>query len=336
MCGRDDIMLQKLLFSLEPETAHAIAKHYIRLRYASCFPSRIIAKPFKLFGLTFPNRVGLAAGWDKNAECIDALFRMGFGFVEVGTVTPMPQAGNPKPRLFRIPEKQALINRMGFNNAGVDTLVEKLKTRKSSGILGVNIGKNKETTGDQAIEDYESVFKKIYPFADYIVLNISSPNTPGVRTLQSTSHLIELLQCLHQTKKNLVTQWRCHKPILIKTTVDLPSSDLEAFVSVLMDYQIAGIIISNTTLDHSAVSGCRYADEAGGLSGAPLREKTTKMIADVSTISQKKLPIIGVGGVLSAQDAQAHFDAGASLIQIFTGFVYRGPALIRETALGTV
>lgn len=326
-------LLQSILFQLQPETAHAIAQRLIRLRYASCFPSIILPNPFKLFGLTFPNRVGLAAGWDKNGECIDALFRMGFGFVEVGTVTPKPQAGNPKPRLFRILEKQALINRMGFNNAGVDALIEKLKARKSTGILGVNIGKNKETTGDQAIEDYEIVFKKIVPFADYIVINISSPNTPGLRALQSAPYLTELLQHLSQIKKNRVAQCQRCVPLLIKTTVDLPSSDLAAFVSILMDYQMDGVIISNTTLDHSEVMGCRHAEEAGGLSGTPLREKTTKMIADVAAFSENKLPIIGVGGVLSAADARAHLSAGASLIQLFTGFVYRGPALIREVAL---
>lgn len=326
------MILQKLLFQLEPETAHSLAQRYIRLRYASCFSSKIIDNPLQLFGLTFRNRVGLAAGWDKNADCIDALFRMGFGFVEVGTITPKPQAGNPKPRIFRITEKNALINRMGFNNAGVDAVVEKLKTRKESGIVGVNMGKNKETPLDNAILDYEIVFKKIYPYADYIVINISSPNTPGLRELQSVGYLTDLLQQLHQTKKNLITQYQRSVPLLVKTTVDLPPSDLPSFVRVLMDHQIDGVIISNTTVDHSAVAGCRFADEPGGLSGAPLREKTTKMIADVSALSEKKLPIIGVGGVFSAADARAHLQAGASLIQIFTGFVYRGPGLIGECA----
>lgn len=325
-------LIQKALLQLDPERAHHLAQQMIRLRYAACFPSTVIDNPFTLFDLTFRNRVGLAAGWDKNGVCIDALFRMGFGFVEVGTVTPKPQDGNPKPRLFRIPEKQALINRMGFNNAGVDVLVEKLKMRKEKGVIGVNIGKNKETALDHAFDDYEYALKSIYPYANYVVINVSSPNTPGLRELQSEQYLPDLLQQLQQTKKNLEMQYKRNVPLLVKTTVDLPQASRAAFVRVLLDSHIDGVVISNTTIDHSSVSGCRYSDEIGGLSGVPLRARTTQMIAEFNQLSEKQLPIIGVGGVLSADDAAAHFQAGASLVQIYTGFVYHGPKLIQEIA----
>ena len=325
-------LIQKLLLQLDPERAHHLAQQLIRLRYASCFPSAIIDNPFKLFDLTFKNRVGLAAGWDKNGECIDALFRMGFGFVVVGTVTRKPQDGNPRPRLVRMSEKNTLINRMGFNNDGVDKLVEKLKTRKEPGIVGVNIGKNKETPLDRAFDDYEYALKSVYPHANYVVINISSPNTPGLRELQSEQYLSDLLQQLQQAKKNLELKFKKNVPLLVKTTVDLLSESRAAFVHILLDNHIDGVVISNTTIDHSAVANCRYADEAGGLSGAPLRERTTQMIAQFHQLSEKQLPIIGVGGILSAEDAAAHFQAGASLVQIFTGLVYRGPKLIHEIA----
>lgn len=308
-------VIQKLLLKLDPETAHAIAQRLINIRYAKCATSKIPQKSVQLFGLTFPNPVGLAAGWDKNGECIDALFRMGFGFVEVGTVTPKPQVGNPKPRLFRIPEKQALINRMGFNNNGIDALVAKLHARKKIGILGVNIGKNKDTLLENALDDYQICLQAVSPYADYIVVNISSPNTPGLRELQSKHYLADLLQGLQRLKKNV--------PLLVKTTVDLPPENYESFVETIINAGINGLVISNTTLNHSEY-------QAGGLSGQPLRVRTTEMIRKITEISEKKLPIIGVGGILSGQDALAHLAVGAQLVQIFTGFVYRGSKLIDE------
>lgn len=324
--------MRQLLLQLNPETAHLIAQYLIRLRYAGIFSSDIktLKKPVKLFNLDFPNPIGLAAGWDKNADCFDALFRMGFGFVEVGTVTPKPQAGNPKPRLFRIPKKNALINRMGFNNNGIDAMVEKLQTRQVSGILGINIGKNKETPLHHALDDYQICMKAVYPYADYIVVNISSPNTPGLRALQSNHYLVDLLTGLKNTRKNAAAMFHRDVPVLLKTSVDFPKEQYAAFVQTMMDCEIDGVVISNTTIDHSSVSDSRCALQEGGLSGAPLRSRTTQMIADIHMTSQGKLPIIGVGGVLSGEDALAHKQAGASLIQIYTGFVYRGPHLIRE------
>lgn len=325
------IDIRQYLLSLPPETAHHLAQILIRLRYSSFFPqAKTIEKPVHLLGLSFKNPIGLAAGWDKNGECFDALFRLGFGFVEVGTVTPKPQEGNPKPRLFRLPEKNALINRMGFNNAGVDALVERLKKRKTPGVLGVNIGKNKETSLDNALSDYQICLKAVYPYADYVVVNISSPNTPGLRELQSAHYLQNLCEGLCGLKRQLSSIYQNELPLLIKTTVDLPVSDYESFVQILMANDINGIIISNTTIDHSAVLDLPYGNEAGGLSGAPLRSRVTEMIAKIHQISEKKLPIIGVGGILSAEDALAHIEAGASLLQIFSGFVYRGPKLVGE------
>ncbi|EKD77860.1 MAG: dihydroorotate dehydrogenase 2 [uncultured bacterium] len=323
-------IIQKTLLQLDPEKAHQIAKYLIRLRYARYFPSKMQQKPVELFGLTFPNPVGLSAGWDNNATCFDALFRMGFGFVEVGGVTPKPQEGNPKPRIFRIPQKKAIINRMGFCNAGIDALVSQLQTRIEPGILGVNIAKNKDTPLENALDDYQICLKAVYPYADYIVVNISSPNTPGLRELQSEHYLKNLLQGLQQTKKNAAGIFDRDLPLLVKTTVDLPEENYAPFVQTIMDCEIDGLVISNTTVDHSSVSDYRHGNESGGLSGQPLLERSTKMIRKLTEISEKKLPIIGVGGILSGQDAVTYQQAGAQLFQLFTGFVYRGPKLIGE------
>lgn len=327
-------IIQKLLLTLNPETAHRIAQYLINLRYGNFFDVEETlqnkSKSVELFGLQFPNRVGLAAGWDKNAICFDALFRLGFGFVEVGTVTPKPQAGNPKPRIFRIPQKKALINRMGFNNDGVDALVEKIKVRYMHGILGVNIGKNKDTPLENALLDYDMCLKAIYPYADYVVVNISSPNMPGLRELQSARFLKDLLQGLQKSKKQLAGMYHRDMPLLVKTTVDLPESDYADFVHTLLECEMDGVVISNTTIDHSEVENDRFGQEQGGLSGAPLRECVTRMISAIHQISEKKLPIVGVGGILTADDARVHWEAGAALLQIFTGFVYRGPELISE------
>ena len=263
-------MLQKLLLKINPEQAHTLAKYLIQLRYSKYFSSKMQQKPVNVFGLTFPNPVGLAAGWDNNATCFNALFRMGFGFVEVGGVTPKSQTGNPKPRIFHIPEKNAIINRMGFCNSGLDALVSKLQTRIEPGILGVNITKNKETSLENALEDYQLCLKAVFPYVDYIVVNISSPNTPGLRELQSEQYLKNLLQGLRNTKKNLAGMHHRDVPLLVKTSVDLPKENYEAFVQTILDCEIDGLVISNTTLDHSAVANCKHGNEVGGLSGKPL------------------------------------------------------------------
>lgn len=320
-------LIRQLLFTLDAEKAHAIGQQLIRWRYSAPV-SRLLdktqpSKPTHVFGLTFQNPVGLAAGWDKNGVCIDALFRLGFGFVEVGTVTPLPQPGNPKPRLFRLPEKQALINRMGFNNDGVDALVSRLSARKVPGIVGVNIGKNKDTPLENALDDYVNCLKAVYPHADYCVINISSPNTPGLRALQSKSYLTNLLQGIAQARLALQNQYRIYRPILVKTTVDLPQAEYTYFMRAIMDAHIDGVIISNTTLQHTE----KYE---GGLSGAPLRERTTQMIRDIKRLSEGQLPIVGVGGIMSSEDATMHWQAGASLLQLYTGFVYRGSSLLQS------
>ncbi|OGT51042.1 MAG: dihydroorotate dehydrogenase (quinone) [Gammaproteobacteria bacterium RIFCSPHIGHO2_12_FULL_42_13] len=315
-------LIQKMLLKTDPETAHTVAKQLINLRYGCDRCADVIQQPTTVFGLTFPNPVGLAAGWDKDAVCFDALLRMGFGFVEVGTVTPKPQVGNPKPRLFRLPEKQALINRMGFNNAGIEALTERIKNRKAKGILGVNIGKNKETPLDRAAEDYEICLTAVYPYADYIVVNISSPNTEGLRDLQSDQYLPDLLKTLKTAANLLSAKSNRNVPLLVKTSVDLPIEYREFFIHTVSDHNIDGIIISNSTVMHHEL-------EKGGLSGQPLRERTTEMIKIFHQLNPK-MPIIGVGGILSGKDANAHRGAGASLVQIFTGFVYRGPGLIKE------
>lgn len=322
-------LIRRALLQLDPERAHTLAQYLLRLR--GYFPEKKISAPAKeVFGLHFPNRLGLAAGWDKDAICFEGLFRLGFGFVEVGTVTPKPQGGNEKPRLFRIPEKHALINRMGFNNAGVEALVEKIKIRRTPGILGVNIGKNKETTLAKAIDDYAHCLKAVYPYADYVVVNISSPNTPGLRDLQSPQYLGDLLQALCRLKKHLAGISNRDVPLLIKTTIDLPEKDLSAFIDVLMMHAVDGIVISNTTVDHTAVAESSAAKEAGGLSGAPIRTRVTQMIHSVHEMTEGKLPIIGVGGIVTGADALQHITAGASLVQIFSGFVYRGTTLIAD------
>lgn len=327
-------MLQKLLLKLNPEIAHRLAKYFIRLRYPKYFPSKMQKKPINVFGLTFPNPVGLAAGWDNNATCFDALFRMGFGFVEVGGVTPKPQIGNPKPRIFRIPEKNAVINRMGFCNTGIDALVSKLQTRVEPGILGVNITKNKDTALENALEDYQLCLKAVFPYVDYVVVNISSPNTPGLRELQSEHYLKNLLQGLHQTRKNLTGMHHRDVPLLVKTSVDLPKENYKAFVQTILDCEIDGLVISNTTLDHSEVLNYKHGNEAGGLSGQPLFERSTNMIRNIVEISQQNLPIIGCGGIFSGKDALEYQKAGASLFQVFTGFIYRGPGLIDDILNG--
>lgn len=321
-----------VLRALPPEAAHLVGKRLLNFYY-SCFDPRHKKQSsahYEFCGLSFTNRVGLAAGWDKDGECIDALFRLGFGFVEVGTVTPKPQRGNPKPRLFRIAKKKALINRMGFNNQGVDALVQRLKRRRESGVLGVNIGKNALTPLESAADDYCYCLEAVFPYADYIVINISSPNTPGLRSLQSASYLEALLKTIVERRDLLEAKHKKKLPVFVKSSVDLKSDQLPGFIDTLITYQVAGIIVSNTTVDHSAVQGLAHAGQQGGLSGAPLHKRNLALIKKISELAKGQLMIIGVGGILSKTDAKAYFQAGASLVQLYTGFVYEGPQLISE------
>lgn len=327
-------LIKKVLFSLDPELSHRFSLGLLRPAFSSkllsAFASNVPSKPLQLLGLNFPNAVGLAAGLDKDGECIDAWFTLGFGFVELGTVTPRPQPGNPKPRLFRLVEAEALINRMGFNNQGVDHLVQNLKRRRLAGIVGVNIGKNKDTPLEKAIDDYRYCLEKVYPLADYVTLNISSPNTPGLRELQSEQYLNDLLSQLKEQQARLMQTHQHKVPLLVKIAPDLSDAELYSLADSLMKYEMEGVIATNTTLDRSAVSQFKESAEAGGLSGKPLFSKSTQVVEKLHTQCGPKLPIVGVGGIFSKEDAALKFSAGASLVQLYTGFIYRGPELIRE------
>ncbi|MGI0152171.1 quinone-dependent dihydroorotate dehydrogenase [Pseudidiomarina sp. WS423] len=326
-------ILRKWLFSKDAEQSHDLTlrllKRYANTPLAWFWRQQVEAKPVTVMGIEFPNPVGLAAGLDKNAECIDAFAQMGFGFIEVGTVTPKPQEGNPKPRLFRIPEREAIINRMGFNNLGVDYLVEQVQKAKFKGVLGINIGKNKATAEADAVHDYVHCMRKVYAFASYITVNISSPNTPGLRAFQHGDALHQLLASLKQTQAELATEHGRYVPLAVKIAPDLDSDGIAAMAAALIEHQIDAVIATNTTLSRDAVVGCKHADEAGGLSGKVLFDASTAVVKQLAEHLQGKLPIIAVGGIDSAAAAQAKLAAGASLVQVYTGFIYHGPQLIR-------
>jgi dihydroorotate dehydrogenase len=285
-------------------------------------------------GIDFPNSLGLAAGLDKNGECINAFAAMGFGFIEVGTVTPRPQAGNPKPRIFRLPEANAVINRMGFNNKGVDYLVSQVRSAKFSGVLGINIGKNKDTPEEKAKDDYIHCMQKVYDFASYITINISSPNTPGLRSLQYGDALNELLSALKAEQAQLAKQYNKYVPIAVKIAPDLTEDEVSSIAISLIDNNIDGVIATNTTLSREGVEGLEFGNEQGGLSGAPVKDKSTTVIRLLAKALDNKLPIIGVGGIASSNDANEKLVAGASLVQIYTGFIYQGPPLVKEIVNG--
>jgi dihydroorotate dehydrogenase len=294
--------------------------------YRQNLPSR----PVTCMGLTFKNALGLAAGLDKNAECIDAFAAMGFGFVEVGTVTPRAQAGNDKPRMFRLVEAGGIINRMGFNNLGVDHLVENVKKARFNGVLGINIGKNKDTPVEQGKDDYLICMEKVYAHAGYIAINISSPNTPGLRSLQYGEALDDLLSSIKQKQKELEQRHLKYVPLAVKIAPDLSEEELIQVADSLIRHQIDGVIASNTTLDRSLVSGLKHAEEAGGLSGRPVQSRSTAVIQRLSQELQGRLPIIGVGGIDSLTAAREKIAAGATLVQIYSGFIYQGPGLIKD------
>ncbi len=327
-------IVRPALFKLDPERAHELTFQQLRfmngtpleLFYRQNLPSR----PVTCMGLTFKNALGLAAGLDKNAECVDAFAAMGFGFVEVGTVTPRAQAGNDKPRMFRLVEAGGIINRMGFNNLGVDHLVENVKKARFNGVLGINIGKNKDTPVEQGKEDYLICMEKVYAHAGYIAINISSPYTPGLRSLQYGEALDDLLSSIKQKQKELEKRHLKYVPLAVKIAPDLSEEELIQVADSLIRHQIDGVIASNTTLDRSLVSGLKHAEEAGGLSGRPVQSRSTAVIQRLSQELQGRLPIIGVGGIDSLTAAREKIAAGATLVQIYSGFIYQGPGLIKD------
>jgi dihydroorotate dehydrogenase len=329
--GTYETFVRSLLFSLDPETAHRLTIELLRAASHSDFALHRLrffqppSKPKTLFGLNFPNPIGLAAGLDKNGVALPAWAALGFGFVEIGTVTAKAQPGNPKPRIFRLPEQQALINRLGFNNDGADAIAERLRSLRRSGRwpmvpVGINIGKSRATPLEQATDDYLYSFRLLRDFADYITLNVSSPNTPGLRELQEPQKLAELLSAVGNEPG------AANKAILVKISPDLSSIELEAILNVCVENGVAGIIATNTTLDHSTVPP--ESDEEGGLSGAPLLEKATVLVREI--VARSTIPVIASGGICDAESAQEKFEAGAELVQLYTGLVYRGPGLIGE------
>ncbi len=329
------LALRALLFKLDPETAHDRLLSLLRLPGAAWLAqvaARGIPKtPRRVMGLEFPNPVGLAAGLDKNGVGLAFWQALGFGFVEIGTVTPRPQPGNPKPRLFRLAPAQALINRMGFNNQGVQQLVERMRLANYQGVLGINIGKNAATPVEHAASDYLLGLRAVYPWASYVTVNISSPNTPGLRDLQYGAPLERLLEALKNEQAQRATEYGRYVPLAIKIAPDLADADLPAVGRALLQHEIDAVIATNTTFSRVGVAGLPHAQETGGLSGAPLRSRSTVVVSQLREILAGKLPIIAAGGILSGADAAAKVAAGASLIQLYTGLIYRGPALIRET-----
>lgn len=326
--------IRNVFFKFDPEAIHELTIKSFKATGATplnlLYKQNVANKPVEVMGITFPNPVGLAAGLDKNGECIKAFEAMGFGFVEVGTVTPRPQPGNDKPRIFRLPEANAIINRMGFNNKGVDYLVDQVIKAKYTGVLGINIGKNKDTPDENAKDDYIHCMRKVYDHATYITVNISSPNTPGLRSLQYGDALNELLSALKAEQTALAEQYGKYVPVAVKIAPDLTKEEVDSIAECLIANNIDGVIATNTTLARDKVAHLQHGDEQGGLSGAPVKEQSTKVIQLLATALDNKLPIIGVGGIASGADAQEKIAAGAKLVQVYTGFIYQGPELVKD------
>lgn len=327
-------LIQKFLLRCEAESSHDFSIKWLKRTQRSplmgIYRQQTADNPVTIAGVTFRNAVGLAAGLDKNGECIDALAAMGFGYIEIGTVTPKPQSGNPKPRLFRLPEKQAIINRMGFNNKGVDYLVEQVKAANYNGTLGINIGKNKDTAEDKALDDYLICLKKVYPYASYVTINISSPNTPGLRNLQYGEALEALLIGLKSAQSELAEKHNKYVPLFIKIAPDLSAEEVQGIAGSLIKTQMDGVIATNTTLDRAAVEGLEHATEAGGLSGEVLCAQSLSITQQLHQALDGKLPIIGVGGIHDPKSARERMEAGAQLIQIYSSFIYQGPQLVKQ------
>jgi dihydroorotate dehydrogenase len=332
-------LARPFLFGLDPETAHELTLQSLArlqgtpLQWAYC--NAMVQDPVELAGLKFPNRVGLAAGLDKNARCIDGLAGLGFGFIEVGTVTPKGQPGNPKPRMFRLPQANALINRLGFNNDGLEAFIANVKRssfRERGRVLGLNIGKNASTPIEKAVGDYIACLEGVYPYADYVTVNISSPNTANLRSLQSDEALDGLLGAIAQRRQALAREHGRRVPIFVKIAPDLDAGQVDIIAATLERHGMDGVVATNTTINRDAVKGLPHAEEAGGLSGAPVLEASNRVIGQLRAALGKKFPIIGVGGVMSAQDAVSKIRAGADVVQIYTGLIYRGPQLVFDAA----
>lgn len=327
-------LARDLLFKLAPETSHDLSIDLIgaggRLGLNGLLCKAPASLPVRVMGLEFANPVGLAAGLDKNGDAIDGFAQLGFGFIEIGTVTPRAQPGNPKPRLFRLPEAQGIINRMGFNNLGVDHLLARVQAAHYRGVLGINIGKNFDTPVERAVDDYLIGLDKVYAHASYVTVNVSSPNTPGLRSLQFGDSLRQLLEALRQRQEDLAVVHGKRVPLAIKIAPDMTDEETVDVARALLDTGMDAVIATNTTLSREGVEGLQYADEAGGLSGAPVRDKSTHTVRVLAGELQGRLPIIAVGGITEGQHAADKIAAGASLVQIYSGFIYQGPALIRQ------
>ena len=325
---------RSLLFQLSAETAHELTLEGLaagaRLGLLPALAPSVASVPVNVMGINFPNPVGLAAGLDKNASALDGFAALGFGFVEVGTVTPRPQPGNAKPRMFRLPEAQAIINRMGFNNDGVDNLVANVKRAKFDGVLGINIGKNFDTAVEDAAADYIICMQKVYQYASYITINISSPNTPGLRDLQYGESLTQLLSALKQEQTALTQTYGRYVPLAVKIAPDMDAEQLQGVAHCVLEQNMDAVIATNTTLSRAAVTGLEFGQEVGGLSGAPVKDKATQTIADLYAILTDQVPIIGVGGIGCGADALEKLAAGAKLVQLYTGLIYEGPGLIKQ------
>jgi len=324
-------LVRWLLFLLDAETSHNISLKLLK-KFPRVFAHKPINDVVEIMGINFPNRVGLAAGLDKNADYFEALSGLGFGFIEVGTVTPRPQPGNEKPRLFRLKEQQAIINRMGFNNEGLEHLVNNIKASHFSGVLGINIGKNKITSNENAADDYLICLESVYPLADYVTVNLSSPNTPDLRKLQFGEALRQLLIQLKEKQLDMAGLHDRYVPLLVKIAPDLSDNEIEDISQILVACKIDGVIATNTTLSREGVESNPEQSESGGLSGKPVADKSNHVISVLRKVLPKKFPIIGVGGILSGADALQKIQAGADLVQIYTGFIYEGPDLIESCA----
>ena len=328
--------LRDFMFLLPTETSHHLSLTSMdwmqRLQLSSLMAREQVIDPVTVMGITFPNRVGLAAGLDKDARCIDGLGAMGFGFLEVGTVTPQPQSGNATPRLFRLPRQGALINRMGFNNDGVEVMCARIRRAKFDGVLGINIGKNAVTPVESALDDYAACLRQVYDLASYIVVNISSPNTPGLRDLQREDELGRLLAGLKEEHTRLVDKHEKYVPLVVKIAPDMTDDEAKQVVRQLLEFDLDGVIVTNTTISREGVAGEPLGSQAGGLSGAPLRELANHMLSLVAAEVGDKMAIIGVGGIMTAEDAAEKIRLGAHLVQTYTGFIYEGPELIYRSA----